>query len=195
MARPWSGSRCAPTRSSRTRSRIPRLAGRWSISPWLAPAEPSGPAPLHQSDDQWERRSSSRSGRLSPANTTMRLPAPIGSTPSRDRAEPGATHPGSGRRRPGQPAGHPPQSSRVHAPKPQQSPVTRHCSQASYAPPTSAPGAKPFSILGAGTATAARQVEFGRDDRSCGYRRITMQVRVRVTPSTTWMRETTSRPS
>jgi uncharacterized protein with GYD domain len=30
---------------------------------------------------------------------------------------------------------------------------------------------------------------------SCGYRRITVQVRVRVTPSTTWMRETTSRPS
>jgi hypothetical protein len=30
---------------------------------------------------------------------------------------------------------------------------------------------------------------------SCGYRWITMQVRVRVTPSTSWMRETTSRPS
>jgi hypothetical protein len=30
---------------------------------------------------------------------------------------------------------------------------------------------------------------------ACGYRWITMQVRVRVTPSTTWMRETTSRPS
>jgi hypothetical protein len=33
------------------------------------------------------------------------------------------------------------------------------------------------------------------DDGSCGYRWITMQVRVRVTPSTTWMRKTTSRPS
>jgi hypothetical protein len=30
---------------------------------------------------------------------------------------------------------------------------------------------------------------------SCGYRWITVQVRVRVTPSTTWMRKTTSRPS
>ena len=30
---------------------------------------------------------------------------------------------------------------------------------------------------------------------ACGYRWIIMQVRVRVTPSTTWMWETTSRPS
>jgi hypothetical protein len=30
---------------------------------------------------------------------------------------------------------------------------------------------------------------------SRGYRWITMQVRVRVIPSTTWMRDTTSRPS
>ena len=29
----------------------------------------------------------------------------------------------------------------------------------------------------------------------CGYRWITVQVRVRVTPSTAWMREATSRPS
>src|SRR4029450_11683720 len=33
------------------------------------------------SDDQRERRASSRSGRLSPANPPIRLPAPIGSTP------------------------------------------------------------------------------------------------------------------
>src|SRR5829696_2145503 len=35
----------------------------------------------------------------------------------------------------------------------------------------------------------------GRGDRFCGYRWITVQVRVRVTPSTAWIREATSRPS
>jgi hypothetical protein len=36
---------------------------------------------------------------------------------------------------------------------------------------------------------------WGGGGESRGYRWITMQVRVRVTPSTTWMRKTTSRPS
>jgi hypothetical protein len=35
----------------------------------------------------------------------------------------------------------------------------------------------------------------GRRWRTSGYRWSTVQVRVRVTPSTTWIRETTSRPS
>jgi hypothetical protein len=35
----------------------------------------------------------------------------------------------------------------------------------------------------------------GSGDRFFGYRRITVQVRVRVTPSTAWMREATNRPS
>jgi hypothetical protein len=40
-----------------------------------------------------------------------------------------------------------------------QSPAT--AAKRAYAPPISAPGAKPFGILGAGTATAAQQVELG----------------------------------
>src|SRR5215217_8212095 len=39
------------------------------------------------------------------------------------------------------------------------------------------------------------RVRGGSDDHFCGYRWTTMQVRVRVTPSTAWMREATSRPS
>ena len=55
------------------------------------------------------------------------------------------------------------------------------------------PAAPPFGDLLACTAVVGRQL--GQLGEACGYRRITMQVRVRVTPSTTWMRETTSRPS
>jgi hypothetical protein len=57
---------CAPARSSRTRSRIPCLAGTWSVSPWLAPARVERTSTAPPSDDQRKRRSSSHSGRLSP---------------------------------------------------------------------------------------------------------------------------------
>ena len=54
-------------------------------------------------------------------------------------------------------------------------------------------GRSRLRVLAAVTAKGeGRQDGIGRRQR---YRPITLQVRVRVTPSTTWMRETTSRPS
>src|SRR5918994_1103117 len=46
-------------------------------------------------------------------------------------------------------------------------------------------------LLGCGSRDASRGRRGGRGDRFSGYRRMTVHVRVRVTPSTAWMRETT----
>jgi hypothetical protein len=209
---------------------------------------------------QRNKPSSCSSARLAPSTWNTARVASMTRCRAANRprhpAGPGAAHPGHGRRRPGQPAGHAPQSSMPHRSPHAASRATPakraydHRCQADTADPiissgatatthTSAVAAKPaptttprclprarpplarLGLAAVGsqrlqiraygwratrlldlrrppsrTATAGAAARaWGGGGESRGYRWITVQVRVRVTPSTTWMRKTTSRPS